>query len=369
MRTVVLIIVFLLSTTAYSQDMSVGFTLLETGKYQEAQTFFANVLMTHPANKTARLCYGRALGLSGESATARTLLTALKDDYATDFEVGLNYAESLLWDADFPAAKAFYQSLVAQDSTSFSALLGYANTLSNLKEYDAAITFVNKALALQPDNANAQVSKKYMNLGKADQLSKGFQYGEAINVLRTALIKMPKDELLTSALANVYTAQKDYEKAMEMYRSLTDSVSSRVGMSLVAHLQKNDTQALKYAKESIAFAKADSTQVITANERYIQALIWNGKYSQSRKAIATLTATYPTNARVAALKATLGMYTGTFSKSIAVYQAILEKDSTSLTGILGLQMRIVPKGILIKHMLLQKRRSPSTLIRKMQLLY
>ena len=348
MRTVVLIIVFLLSTTAYSQDMSVGFTLLETGKYQEAQTFFANVLTTHPANKTARLCYGRALGLSGESATARTLLTALKDDYPTDFEVGLNYAESLLWDADFPAAKAFYQSLVAQDSTSFSALLGYANTLSNLKEYDAAITFVNKALALQPDNANAQVSKKYMNLGKADQLSKGFQYGEAINVLRTALIKMPKDELLTSALANVYTAQKDYEKAMEMYRSLTDSVSSRVGMSLVAHLQKNDTQALKYAKESIAFAKADSTQVITANERYIQALIWNGKYSQSRKAIATLTATYPTNARVAALKATLGMYTGTFSKSIAVYQAILEKDSTSFDGNLGIANAYRAQGNLDK---------------------
>lgn len=336
MRTVALFIVFLLSTTAYSQDMTAGFTLLETGKYQEAQTFFADILLTHPDNKTARLCYGRALGLSGQSAEARTLFTTLKSDYPADFEVGLNYAESLLWDTDFPAAKAYYQTLVAQDSTSFSALLGYANTLSNLKEYDAALTFVNKALAVQPGNANAEVSKKYMNLGKADQLTKSFQYEEAITVLSTALDKMPHDVQLTGAIANVYIAQKDYDNATVMYRSLTDTLSSRVGLSLVAHLQKKDTQALKYAEEGVAFAKADSTQIITANERYIQALIWNGKYSESRIAIETLRATYPTNNRVAALKATLGMYTGTFGKSIAVYQAILEQDSTSFDGNLGI---------------------------------
>ena len=80
MKTVTLIIVFLLSTTAYAQDMSEGFTLLETGKYLEAQTFFANILTTHPDNKTARLCYGRSLGLNGDSATARTLFTELKED-------------------------------------------------------------------------------------------------------------------------------------------------------------------------------------------------------------------------------------------------------------------------------------------------
>lgn len=336
MRTVVLVIVFLLSTIAYSQDMSVGFTLLETGKYQEAKTFFENVLTTYPTNKTARLCYGRALGLSGDSGTARTLFIGLKKDYPTDFEVGLNYAEALLWDNDFTAAKTFYKTLIAQDSTSFSALLGYANTLSNLKEYDAAIEYVQKALLVQPNNANAAVSKKYMHLGKAAQLSTAYQYEEAITLLSTTLIEMPKDAQLTSALANVYIAQKDFDNANKMYRQLTDSLSGRVGMSLVAHLQKKDKKALRLAEEGLAFAKADSTENITANERYIQALIWNGNYSQARTSITTLVAQYPTNKRVAALKATLGMYTGTFSKSIEVYQAILEKDSTSFDGNLGI---------------------------------
>lgn len=348
MRTVTFIIVFLLSATAYTQDMSNGFALLETGKYQEAKTFFGNVLTTHPDNKTARLCYGRALGLSGDSAEARTLFTNLKKDFPTDFEVALNYAESLLWDNDFPTAKAFYQTLVVKDSTSFSALLGYANTLSNLKEYDTAIAFVNKALTVQPGNANAIVSKKYMHLGKAGQLSQSFQYEEAISLLSDTLEKMPADVQLTSALANVYIAKKDYNNANKMYRTLTDTVSSRVGMSLVAHLQKKDKLALTLAKEGIAFAKANSAEIITANERYIQALIWNGKYNTARTAITTLTAQYPTNKRVSALKATLGMYTGSFSKSIAVYQAILEKDSTSFDGNLGIANAYRAQGNLDK---------------------
>ncbi|MFT5863357.1 MAG: tetratricopeptide (TPR) repeat protein [Flavobacteriales bacterium] len=336
MKTVALILTFLLSATAYSQDMAAGFTLLETGKYQEAKIFFENVLTTHPTNKTARLCYGRALGLSGDSGAARTLFIELKKEYPTDFEVGLNYAEALLWDNDFTAAKTFYKTLIAQDSTSFSALLGYANTLSSLKEYDAAIQYVHKALVVQPKNANAAVSKKYMHLGKAAQLSTAYQYEEAITLLSTTLSQMPKDAQLTSALANVYIAQKDFDNANKMYRQHTDSLSGRVGMSLVAHLQKKDKQALTLAEEGLAFAKADSTENITANERYIQALIWNGYYSQARTSITVLVAKYPTNKRVAALKATLGMYTGTFSKSIEVYRAILEKDSTSFDGNLGI---------------------------------
>jgi len=339
MRTVIIILAILLSSTLSAQDMSSGFKLLETGKYTEAKTFFSNLLTVHPDNKTARLCYGRALGLSGETTTARKLFKDLKEKYPTDFEVGLNHAESLLWDQDFYAAQTAYQSLVNEDNSNFSALLGYANTLSNLKSYDQAIALVDKALAQQSENSNALTSKKYIVLGKADQLVKEFQYDNATALLQATLIKMPKDVQLTMALANTYLAQKDYPKATSHYLSLTDTLASRVGMSLVAHLQKKDKKALAYAAQGLAFAKrkqSDSTQLITANERYIQALIWNGKYSAAKTAIATLNTAYPVNNRVAALQATLGMYTGRFSKSIAIYKAMLEKDSTSFDGNLGI---------------------------------
>ena len=167
-------------------------------------------------------------------------------------------------------------------------------------------------------------------------------------MLQRSLEETPADVQLTSALANVFVSQKKYGLAQETYTTLTDTLTSRVGMSLVAHLQKDDKQALVYAAESLAFAKADTAQIITANERYIQALIWNGKYRQSREAIAALEDSYPENQRVAALKATLGMYTGTFRKSIAAYKAILEKDSTSFDGNLGIANAYRAQGNLDK---------------------
>jgi len=348
MRIVVFIIVFLLNATAYAQDMSEGFNLLETGKYQKAQIFFENVLTSHPDNKTAKLCYGRALGLSGNSKEARALFVDLKEMYPSDFEVGLNYAESLLWDKDFITAKTFYKSLVAKDSTSFSALLGFANTLSNLKEYNTAISYVNKALMLEPKNANATISKKYMHLGKAATLSQRDDHKAAIDLLKASLQDMPKDKQITSTLANAYIAQKSFEQATETFQQLTDSTVGRVGMSLVAHLKQNEKQALKYASEGVAFAEKDSTQLILANERYIQALIWNGKYETAREAIRTLEIDFPNEKCITTLKATLGMYTGSFRRSIEEYKAILEKDSTSFDGNLGIANAYRAQGNLDK---------------------
>ena len=66
----ILFVLLLTSIFAFSQDMQTGFTYLETGKYAEAESFFETVLKDYPNNKTAKLCYGRAVGLLGESGKA-----------------------------------------------------------------------------------------------------------------------------------------------------------------------------------------------------------------------------------------------------------------------------------------------------------
>ncbi len=104
------LLTFLITTVfSYAQDMQEGFTYLETGKYAKAETFFQNILKEHPTNKTARLCYGRAIGLNGKPEEANTLFTNLLADYPTDFEVKLNYGESLLWNKNFPKAKTYFK--------------------------------------------------------------------------------------------------------------------------------------------------------------------------------------------------------------------------------------------------------------------
>ncbi|GAK88379.1 TPR domain protein [Nonlabens ulvanivorans] len=56
-------------------------------------------------------------------------------------------------------AKSYYQGLLKENDQSFPAVLGYANTLSNLKEYPQAQDYINKALIIDPGNPNALTSK------------------------------------------------------------------------------------------------------------------------------------------------------------------------------------------------------------------
>ena len=116
-------------------DMSPGFKLLEKGDFEKAESFFESYLQSDPENKTANLCYGRAVGLSGDPKRATVLFGSLKDQYPNDYEITINYNESFLWDKQYNKAKPLYQDLVEKYPDKFGAVLGYANTLSNLKEY------------------------------------------------------------------------------------------------------------------------------------------------------------------------------------------------------------------------------------------
>ncbi len=355
MKKIILLIVLFIGSISVGQDMNAGFKLLENGEYLKAKTYFGDVLTQYPDNKTARLCYGRALGLSGSTEMAQSLFIDLKADYPQDFEVALNYAESLLWAHNFIQAKKVYKNLIAQDSTSFSAVLGYANTLSNLMEYDTALAQVNRALILQPKNANALISRKYMRLGKAAQLNSDTSYDAALALLIQNLEDFPKDADTQNSLANVYIAQKNYTQADKTYQQLTDTVSVLIGRSLVAHLMKKDKKALDYAEKATIYAKKHPKKILTAKERYLQALIWNGQYKKARTLLATVNDHYKNNKRVGALAATLGMYTGKFSQSIKAYKAILAQDSTSFDGNLGIANAYRAQGNLDKAYAFAKR--------------
>ena len=88
-----------------AQDMQEGFGYLEQGNFAKAETFFEAILKEYPDNKTANLCYGRAVGLNGEPQKATSIFTELLEEYPGDIEIELNYAESLLWGSHFNKAK------------------------------------------------------------------------------------------------------------------------------------------------------------------------------------------------------------------------------------------------------------------------
>tara|TARA_R110002033_G_scaffold134052_9_gene173980 strand:- start:1122 stop:3188 length:2067 start_codon:yes stop_codon:yes gene_type:complete len=329
------------SVVTAQEDINTGFKLLETGSFEEAETFFKSYLELKPNNKTAKICYGRAVGLSGEPKKANSLFEKLLEEYPNDFEIQINYNESFLWDNKFKEAKPLYEQLVSEYPENFGAVLGYANTLSNLKEFSKALEIVNKAIALQPDNTSAKVSRKYIKLGYANAFVNEQNYSKAITLLNEIFNDFEEDKDVLLNLANIYLIVKDIDNAEHTYARYAttpiDSITALNGISLAEHLDENDKVALKTAEKAMTKVKLIDDAVLKEQtyDRYVQALIWNHKYTAAKKEIESLDKQYPDRNWISALKATRGMYTADFKSSLANYDNILERDSTSFDGNLG----------------------------------
>ncbi|WP_040247268.1 tetratricopeptide repeat protein [Psychroserpens mesophilus] len=341
LKSVIISMLLLLFFMSNAQEMQEGFTYLETGQYAQAETFFETILTDYPEHKTARLCYGRAIGLNGNAEAANVIFTNLLNDYPNDFEVKLNYGESLLWNSKFKAAKFYYSDLVTESPQSFPALLGYANTLSNLKEYDTALTYVNKALDVLPENPNALVSKKYIYLGYAYQNQQTQNYDKAELLLTKNLELFGEDKETLLNLANLYLIWNKLDDAKATYERLGENNDNQLeslnGLSLVSHLNEKDIKALQISQQAYdsLTSETEAKQIQQTTERHVQALIWNRKYKQAEKVINMLIEKESNENWILALRATLNVYKSNFKKSLEDYNRILVNDSTSFDGNLG----------------------------------
>ncbi len=341
-RLISLLPIALFTALSFGQEnMDAGFRLLESGEFAAAESFFESYLKSNPTNKTAQLCYGRAVGLNGRPELATRKFQNLLKQYPGDLEITLNYNESLLWDKKYDQAKPLYAKLVQTAPESFGALLGYANTLSNLKEYNEALTWVDKALAQDPGNPNAELSKKYILLGYANTLATSDQFEAAEGYLQNIFTIYPEDREALLSLANLYLQQKDFNAARDAFEKMAstpqDSITALNGIALAAHLEEKDKEALETATYSLNNARAlnDSELLERAQNRYIQALIWNRKYVRAGKLIDSLAVANPQRDWILALRATLGLYTGSPKESVRDYDKLLVLDSTSFDGNLG----------------------------------
>lgn len=329
------------TSVTFAQNMQEGFQYLETGKFDKAEVFFHQILADYPSNKTANLCYGRAVGLNGNAPKAVGIFTNLLQEYPKDLEIQLNYAESLLWGSQFEKAKGYYTTLVEENPTNFAALLGFANTFSNLKEYESALIYVNKALKVSVKNPNAMVSKKYIRLGYANEFVQKQDYSKAISLLNENLVDFPNDKETLLNKVNIYLMTKETDNATEIYKEIAtnakDSLLALNGLALVAHIDEKDKSALEISKTALLKSKIvkDTTLTKQTFERYTQALIWNRKFKEAETKIKDLILDYGEQNWVLALRATLGMYRSDFKETIADYEQILKKDSISFDGNLG----------------------------------
>lgn len=341
LRLFIFLFVLIFSLNGWAQDMKIGYDYLEKGQYQKALVYFDSVRKVLPQNKTAKLCYGRAVGLYGNPVKASIIFTELMDTHPDDFEVKLNYAESLLWNKQYLKAKSYYASLLQLNSQSFEANLGYSSALFQLATYDTALVFINKALQLKDKNPNALISKKYIQLELANEYMMHEKYEEALLLLKGNLLFFNNDKETLSKMVDVYMRTNRLNAAKKIYKKIIvqtqDSLTGLDGLTLVYHLKGRNKKALKTSLMGYQLASVQQSQEQTqqVTKRYIEALIWNQKYKKASKLIEELLASNPDKNWLLFLRATLNMYKGEFKKSVVDFDEILQTDSTSFNANFG----------------------------------
>jgi len=352
MKIVFTLVLVITSFWSTAQNMSSGFALLEQGKNQEAMSFFEVVLKDFPSNKTARLCYARAVGLSGKPNEAKSLFETLLKEYPSDFELKLNYAESLLWNKEYNEALTYYTLLVEEQPLNFTALLGLANSQFNVKAFDDALINVAIALEVTPNQNNALVSQKYIRLGKASKLIAALEFETAIELLDLILVTFPNDSDAQNTKINTFLIQDNLESAEKVYLQLKDSITLLTGLSLIEHKRFDNKKALNFARQATSQINKETPTNLKelALERFVQALIWNGKFKKAERQLKILDTTYPNQDFLIRLQANFGMYTGRLKESLTAYKTLLLKDSTSFDGNLGIANAYRAKGDLTSAM-------------------
>ena len=172
----------LMAQVIYAQaPINKGFLLLEKGSFNEAEAFFGNFIKTEPLNKTAILCYGRAVGLNGNPQKAKEIFDKLLSDDSKNLEFLINYTEALLWNKEYTTALLKYIELEQDYPNNAIVQLGLANTYSNLKKYKTSIKHYNKGIAIDNKIVGLYIGLAYTH--RANNQDK-----EALDVIENGLI-------------------------------------------------------------------------------------------------------------------------------------------------------------------------------------
>jgi len=333
-----LLTLLILPMMVHSQSaMDKGFRMLETGKFADAAIFFHDYLKKDSLNQTALICYARGVGLSGKTDLAKEVLKKLQTRFPNNYEIDINMAEAQMWSKNFVKALALYDDLVRRDTTSFAALLGYANAFSESKKYIEALNYVEKALKVSPNNANAMMSRKFMRLGRGGILANDGKFDEAIALYNLILAENSKDIDALVNKAQVLMAAERYIEAKSIHEILVGLPSKKtdgyLGLSLVTNKLKNNDSALFWAKKAIE--TADSTNALKAYLGLVNAYAWKKDFKSAFVQLDKLRTAYPNDVDVISAYGRINIWSKEFTKALKHYQKLLVLVPSSFDGNLG----------------------------------
>lgn len=270
--------------------LSVGSIYENQGKYQDALNAY---------NKVAEMCpeyLYNYLNIANVQYQLRDYKSAIENynkflsTYSQHVEARENLAASYMNSGDFTNAVNEYENLYSRNPVAFKNFANYGQALFQVKDYQKASEFLEKAVEANPENTSAHVSLAlaYQELAKNDlalaQYDIIFRQQPALNSIRfdyaNLLADMGQDEAAIEnykiyitnypndarAYQNIGVVYKrmnklddtiaNYEKAIALQKDKKDMTLVE-DLAQCYHLKKDYPNALKYYDEVLAVNNND----------------------------------------------------------------------------------------------------------------
>jgi len=301
------------------QNMDEGFRMLESGEYHEAKSFFQEVLQQNSENKTANICYGRALGLSGSPSEALAIFYRLSERHPGDQEVNLNLAEAYLWNNNASEASQLYSAILDADPSSVSGYIGLANSQAKMHEYHAALRTLDNNYVKNSGQVYIDELHNSIRLGYADALIKKDEYAEA---------------------------KSQYELIMN---SDIDNIPALIGLTNVSYLLDQKRYCLNYATQAVQLSpEGHPSDDVIAN--LIQAHIWNHQHDEAKQLIKS---TYISEQQKKYYHRYLGrmaIQRRSYSSALSHYNALLAIDTDDIEAWAGRTNALLARDSIVPAM-------------------
>src|SRR5580765_1661342 len=248
-------------------------------KYREAIVDYLNAIQMDPKFGAAHARLADAYFRHDESRLALREYVTAADLLATDIGAQLNAAQALLLAGSYQDAQGRAEKALAIDPRNATAQLIRANALAGLKDTDGAIAQLQNLVATNPKNADAYVTLAGMQAAKHDDAAAEASFLKAVDLevkspvplvalanfywskgrkadvesaLKRAATIAPNDPRVQNTLAAFYLStgrDKDAEAPLRKMDASTQTASARMSLADYYLRTKREDEAVKLLRE------------------------------------------------------------------------------------------------------------------------
>lgn len=228
---------------------SLGRLAAAEGRHAEAMTWLERASSDNPDNLRVALRLVDFYARAGDRKKALVLIQKLEASHPANSDVLVMRAQVAYLNDDFAAAADGYARLIALAPRNPSLHARYATVKMKLKDQAGALASLNKALALDPDLADAQVNLLNLLIGQN-------KFAEALALARSVHQRRPESARGHKLEGDVYSAQQKYPEAVKAYERAFDlQQNGALLIQLHGALIKNNRSAEAHARMDEWFRK------------------------------------------------------------------------------------------------------------------